>query len=154
MVNGRLPLDPDFLEEYHDTISYRLELMRTADHYVELTGLPQPDGKNCGERADWVGRRDAQHRHIDDINARRLFPLPVHGRQGYDFIKPHRYLSAAMCLGGLDNGELSRLSDVLERDLRDTVYKAKEVLERDPALSSKRRTFFEAFGQAGHMSPV
>ena len=150
--------DMESLERAHDQVRYRMEQMSTTDNYLSIMDLPRPKNLLCHEydtlnlpKKVGEGKYSAIEKLIDQRN---LFPDPVKG-QGRPFYKGPDYLIAAFHSASLSKEAIEQKLDIVRRSLNEDLELDKEIVKKDPEVTSKRRRLYQAFNVAlGNMSPT
>lgn len=143
-------------------LQFRLSGMATADHYLDIMGVPCPNGLRCRE---WDHAKN--YKYCDEFpneravsvllrdRASALFPRPlINEIQGMPFSQPAIYVGLAFCIAGLEmdviREKVDGLVGIIEPVLRAQARIIKEVTD----VKTKRLELWQAFGKVGNMSPV
>ena len=137
--------DMDSIDWVHCALDYRMTQMSTADEYLQMMDVAAPKGQPCCEYNTYRIRQeigeDKYSMILGLIFAREiLFPAPLES-QGRPFYKGHHYLVAAFHHANTSNDVVVKKVDALVA-LLDQSLEQKEMVRRDPQVSSKRRKLF------------
>lgn len=158
IINGQ-ETDLEEVEGAHRALEYRMSQMSTADTYLEIMGVPAPNGQQCHEfDTNKFGKEIGVTKRLDIMNwideRKLLFPWP-HPDQGRPFYKGMRYLAAAFHNAGTTKEAIIEKLDALTKIVEQDLDQQKEIVKRDPEVISKRAKLFQSFGEAlREMSPA
>lgn len=146
------------IERAHKAFDYRMALMSTADKYLQLMDVAAPRGQLCCEYDTKKIREEVGKEKYSVIlrlvfDREILFPRPVDG-PGRPFYNGEHYLVAAFHHAYFSKVVIAEKLDALAAAMDRALEVEKEVVKRDPEVTSKRRKLFQSFGVAlGNISP-
>ncbi|KAL8847978.1 MAG: hypothetical protein Q9221_006994 [Calogaya cf. arnoldii] len=148
--------DQAIVEEQLRIIQFRMQQLDAADRYLEIIGIPAPNGLSYCEfdtRNVHSMVPHEKHEWIKDqiYEGDLLFPHPTE-EQGYQLTKGPRYLNIAFHSAKTGDGEIVEELNDLKEIIEAEVEQQKILLKRDPEVMSKRQKLFKAFN-LGVMSP-
>ncbi len=117
LLSGKKNFSVEQLERLRPILEYRLSMMFFADRLVVACSLPLPGGKFCKECNDDVLFSKYDVGQVSKLFERTLplfvQPLQQQGRPGW--VKPRRYIVAALLEANLTNEELdSKVEELVE----------------------------------------
>ncbi|KAL9135963.1 MAG: hypothetical protein Q9175_002826 [Cornicularia normoerica] len=157
-IQSGIVTDMHNVERVYKALDYRMTQMSTADRYLEMMDVAPPRGQLCCEYStnkiiEDVGRYKYSMLIRLIFDREILFPRPIEG-QGRPFYKGNHYLIAAFHYSNTPKDVVVAKLDALAAALDHDLEQEKEVVKRDPEVTSKRRKLFQSFGVAlGNISP-
>ena len=147
------------IERAWNAIRYRMNQMTTADRYIKAMQIPWPLGQQCcefdTENIEKTIGRDKFNSILRTIfdDHPVLFPKPT-DEQGLPFYKGHFYIAAAFHYAGLSKEDVQSKLKTLGRKVDAEVEEQKNLMKRDPEVTSKRQRLFAIYDKAlGSISP-
>ncbi len=150
--------DMNEVERAHTALEYRMTAMSTADKYAQMMDIPPPKGQLCCEYdthyiMNEVGKDKFSTVFRLILDRRILFPDPT-PNQGRFFAKGNHYLIAAFHHANTSKDIIVKKLDAPAATLDQALEQEKEVVKRDPEVTTKRRKLFQSFGvDLGSISP-
>ena len=152
---------PQEIESALTQLQFRLSGMATADHYLDIMGVPYPNGQRCSE---WDHAKNYKYNFPNERavsillrdRAKSLFPRPlINEIQGMPFSQPAIYAGMAFNIAGLEmdviREKVDGLVGVIEPVLREQARVMIMEVGGDDDVKMRRGEVWKVFGKEGEV---